>query len=201
MASRISRAYNRPALVVGSDGEGFLKGSGRSIEGVDLVEIFKECSQHIIQWGGHPLAIGLTIDENQLDDLRQTFNQVLQQKFPTGLPEPAVRIDAEITPADLDEALLNEIACLMPYGQGNPEPVFVMEGVKLASTSPLGTGHLRVNLDRGPYGPPLEGVAWGMADNAPPVGIPIDLVMRYHWHTWKGRRSRRITLVDWRHSA
>jgi single-stranded-DNA-specific exonuclease len=201
VASRISRKFNRPALVLGSDGDGMIKGSGRSIEGVALVEVLKDCNDHITQWGGHPMAIGLTTREDQLEELRTAFNNALQSNFPNGLPEPAIRIDALLDASDLNESLLEELSCLRPYGQGNPEPVFAVEGVSLANVVPLGKDHLRLNLVRGANNAPIDGVAWGMASNAPPVGVPVDLLIRYHWHTWKGRRSRRITLLDWRHHA
>jgi single-stranded-DNA-specific exonuclease len=201
VASRISRKYNRPALVLGSDGEGMIKGSGRSVEGVDLVEILKDCTSHITQWGGHPMAIGLTTSEDKIDDLRQAFNAALMAKFPKGLPEPVMHIDAVMDVSDLNEKLLEELNCLMPYGQGNPEPVFAIERATLANVTPLGADHLRFNLERGSGNVPIEGVAWGMAARTPPTKTPIELLVRYHWHSWRGRRSRRVTMLDWRPCA
>jgi len=198
VASRIARKFNRPALVLGSDSEGLLKGSGRSIDGVDLVNILQECTSHIVQWGGHPMAVGLTTEEGRIAELRQAFNEALKTQFPDGLPEPVLRIDASLDPADLTETLLGELDQLAPYGQGNPEPIFALEGVTLASVSALGQDHIRFNFFRPGGLEVIEGVAWNMAENAPPVGQPLKLAVRFHWHAWRGRRSARLTLLDWR---
>ena len=201
VASRIARKFNHPAIVLGSDGDGQLKGSGRSIEGVDLVEILKECSDHILQWGGHPMAVGLTTSEDKIDALREAFEQALERQFPEGLPEPVLRIDAFMQADELTEGLLEELNCLAPFGQGNPEPVLAVRGVTVGNISPLGTGHVRFSVERGYGMPPVDGVAWNMAGNPPPAGVPLDLAVRYHWQSWRGRRSQRVTLLDWRHSA
>ncbi|MEX0331064.1 MAG: single-stranded-DNA-specific exonuclease RecJ [Puniceicoccaceae bacterium] len=201
VASRIARKFNRPALVLGSDGDGLLKGSGRSIEGVDLVEILKGCTEHITQWGGHPMAVGLTAEADKIDALREAFDTALQKQFPEGLPEPVLKIDATMQADELTESLLEELSALAPYGQGNPEPILAVTGVSIGNISPLGTGHIRFNIERGYNMPPVDGVAWGMAENPPPTGMPVDLAVRYHWHTWRGRKSQRVTLLDWRHST
>lgn len=198
VASRISRKFNRPCLVLGADSDGQLKGSGRSIDGVDLVEVLKRCTGHILQWGGHPMAVGLTVEERNIDILREAFNASLAQQFPNGLPEPSIRIDAEIEVTDLTENLLADLESLEPYGQGNPEPVFSLKGVMLQNINPLGHEHFKFQLIRPGCAYPLDGVAWGLASRMPLAGVPVDIAIKYHWHSWRGRRSPRITLVDWR---
>ncbi len=201
VASRISRQFNRPALVLGSDADGQLKGSGRSIPGVDLVEVLKACTGEIVQWGGHPMAVGLTVSSNMIDSLRSSFNQSLDQLFPNGLPEPSIDIDVEVDPRDLTETFLDELDCLSPFGQGNPEPVFALRGVNLQNISLLGTSHFRFQMIQPGRSYPLDGVAWGLADKLPDEGRSVDLAVRYHWHSWRGRRSPRLTLIDWRYSG
>jgi single-stranded-DNA-specific exonuclease len=197
VASRLSRKFNRPALVLGSEADGQCKGSGRSVEGVNLVEILSECSAHISQWGGHPMAVGLTTSKDQLEQLRAAFNATLVRQFPDGLPGPALRIDTFIATADLTEGLLDELDRLAPFGQGNPEPVFGLAGVTLAGIGQLGKSHCRFQLLRDNGRAPLEGVAWN-PDNWPPAGQPLDIAVRFHWHDWRGDRSPRLTLLDWR---
>ena len=198
VASRLARKFNRPTLVLGSDSDGLLKGSGRSIDGINLVEILKLCTRHIVQWGGHPMAVGLTAGPGELEQLRQAFNESLQAQFPDGLPEPATSIDALARPEDLTETLLEELERLAPFGQGNPEPVFALEGAVLSSCGTMGQDHCRFSLMRGGRAAPMEGVAWNMAKRPPPVGVQLDLAARFHWHTYRGQRSPRLTLIDWR---
>lgn len=198
VASRISRKFNRPTLVLGADSDGQLKGSGRSIESVDLVQVLQSCESHIEQWGGHPMAVGLTIESSKVDDLRTAFEAAINNQFPNGLPEPALTIDAELTLDDLRVSLLSELDRLAPYGQGNPEPVFLLRQVQLASCSLLAKEHVRFSLYVPGSQAPMDGVAWNMAHNSPPTGDPIDMVVRFHWHSWRGRRNPRLTLLDWR---
>ena len=198
VASRIARKFNRPALVLGSDSEGLIKGSGRSIEGVNLVEVLQACSEHILQWGGHPMAVGLTIEAASIDPLRESFNRALRAHFPDGLPEPCLQIDACVQPADLTDGLLEELEAVSPFGQGNPEPVFALEQIHLNHLSSLGRDHLRFQISQPGSLVPIDGVAWNMVDSPPPLDRPVDLAVRYHWNSWRGNRSKRLTLVDWK---
>jgi len=198
VASRISRKFHRPALILGSDADGQLKGSGRSIEGVDLVEVLKQCSDSIVQWGGHPMAVGLSVESARVDELRAAFNQVLKNNFPEGLPESTIRIDAVVGCSDLTEQLLEELECLAPYGQGNPEPVFMLEQVTLQNVYPLGNSHFKFQMCRPGCPYPLEGVAWGLGHKKPEAGTSVDILAKYHWHAWRGRRGPRLTMLDWR---
>jgi single-stranded-DNA-specific exonuclease len=198
VASRLARKFNKPALVLGSESDGLLKGSGRSIAGVNLVEILGECADLLEQWGGHPMAVGLTASESKIDAFREAFKASLEKTFPEGLPEPFLSIDAEVGPADLTPRLLDEMEQLAPFGQGNPEPVFALRGVFIRNIGRLGKAHLRFQVDRAAAQSPVDCVGWNMADNVPPVGSPVDLAARFHWNVWRGDRSPRLTLMDWR---
>ncbi len=198
VASRISRKFNCPAIILGADSDGQLKGSGRSVDGVDLVEVLKHCSEHIVQWGGHPMAVGLTVESSQLEPLRDAFNQALKSIYPEGLPEQTIKVDVDLEVTDLTENLLRELESLAPYGQGNPEPLFCIRQAVLQNIQPLGTDHFRFQLIRPGNTYPLDGVAWGLASRMPVSASEIDIVVKYHWHTYRGRRSPRLTLLDWR---
>lgn len=198
VASRIARKFNSPAIIFGSDSDGQLKGSGRSVDGVDLVEVLKLCSDHIVQWGGHPMAVGLSIEAAQLESLRTAFNESLHRLHPDGLPEQTIRVDVDLESTDLTENLLGELESLAPFGQGNPEPLFCIKRVTLQNIQPLGKEHFRFQLIRPGSAYPLDGVAWGLASRMPIPGSEIDIVVRYHWHSFRGRRSPRLTLLDWR---
>lgn len=201
VASRLSRRYNKPTLVLGSEMDGILKGSGRSIEGVNLVDILAACAGHIEQWGGHPMAVGLKVQEANMDAVRAAFNAALERAYPDGLPERVLRIDADASPEELTPQLLDELDRFAPFGQGNPEPVFALKDVQLANTGTLGRGHLRFQIERAGRLGPLDCVGWGMADKAPRTGTRVDLAGRFHWNSWRGERQPRLTLVDWRLSA
>lgn len=201
VASRLVQKFHRPALVLGDDGAFSAKGSGRSIPGVDLVQVLGHCKHCLSKWGGHPMAVGLSIETTRIEEFRTAFNEAILGHVGGQLPERRLHIDAEIQAEDLTERLLNELELIAPFGQANPEPVFSLRGVHLRGLNTFGSGqHLRFQLDRGPS-LPITGVAWKAAANPPPADVPIDLAVRFHWNLWNGRRSPRLTLVDWKPTA
>lgn len=197
VASRLARKFNRPTLVLGTEADGCLKGSGRSVEGVNLVEVLATCSDHLLQWGGHPMAVGLSASEAALPALREAFNHALQTLFPEGLPEPELPIDLELSPADLNVRFLKELDQLAPFGQGNPEPVFALRKVNIEKVTRMGRDHCRFLLPRPAGRAPLDGVAWNVEGRPPPAHVPMDMAVKFEWNTFRGQRSPRVTLLDW----
>lgn len=199
VASRVSQHFHRPALILGSE-DGRAKGSGRSINGINLVEALKTCAGHLDKWGGHPMAVGLTAQAEQLDILRSAFCLAVLEQVQGVLPEKSIHIDDWVRPSVLTGQFLDELGHLAPYGMGNPEPILAVKGAILRFVQTFGKGHVRFQLERGPddY---VSGMAWRAAENAPPEGQPIDLAFRFHWNLWRGRKDPRLTLVDWRHGT
>ncbi len=198
VASRLVQRFHRPTLVLGDESDVLAKGSGRSISGVDLVQVLAGCSPHLSRWGGHPMAVGVSVECNRIDRLREAFNNAILAHVGGSLPEKVLHLDLVLEPDDLNERLLAELEQLAPFGQANAEPVFALKGVRLRDVGPFGRGeHLRFQLDRSPA-VPLSGVAWKAAGTPPPAHTPIDIAVRFNWNLWNGRRSPRLTLVDWK---
>jgi single-stranded-DNA-specific exonuclease len=198
VASRIANRFHRPTLVLGREGDE-VKGSGRSVDGVDLVDILKCCEGHLAKWGGHPMAVGFSLVEQQVEGLRKAFCDQLAAQYSRGLPEKQMKIDCWVQPEQLNETLLKELSSMEPFGQQNPEPVFALRNVRLNNPGTFGNGHMRFQLATG-NGQPISGVAWGRAGDLenPQLRSAIDLAFRFHWNNWNGRKSARLTLVDWR---
>lgn len=197
VASRLARKFNRPAIVFGQDNEGALKGSGRSIQGIDLVEVLKAAATHLDQWGGHPMAVGLSIQPAVIKRFREDFNSALQQLFPEGVPNKSLRIDLPIRTRSLTTALLQDLDRMAPFGQGNPEPVFAIKVPALTGLSSMGKNHLRCRVALPHESAPVDLVAWNAADHPPPENTPLELAVRFGWNLWRGSRSPRLTLLDW----
>lgn len=204
VASRVSRLYNRPCIVLGNDGSA-IKGSGRSVSGVDLVTVLKDCQAYLENWGGHPMAVGISVLPDQLESFTQAFDQSIQKHYPGGIAEPELEIATWIDLFAIDE-LLSDLSKLQPFGQENPEPVFGLKGVILKSPptsfgkAQLGKTHKKFVLtheaqrDR-----EVEGIAWN-AEALPEPNQPVDLAVRIESHTWNNKKSLRVILVDWRES-
>ena len=197
VAGRVSRKYNRPCVVLGNEGE-MAKGSGRSVNGVNLVEVLGTCSEHLDSWGGHPMAVGVSLNKVNLDVFRTGFAAAVRAAAGGDLIEPILTIAAWITLDGVRETIMDELESLQPFGQGNPEPVFGVRGVVLRQRPDVFKQiHFRFNLEDS-KGRRLSGVAWKMADRLPPVGVPLDFAVELAWNHFNDRKLLQLELIDWR---
>lgn len=150
VASRLMRKYHRPAFVVAIDERGVGKGSGRSVEGVSLVEAIRAGEEFLIAGGGHHMAAGISVHEEQLTAFRECFGRfVLEKSKPEDL-EPKLHIDGVLGLGDLDLDFLYQYERLQPFGSGNPVPVFVARDVWLSEAPRnLKNNHLKLWLRQG----------------------------------------------------
>jgi len=197
VASRVSRRFHKPAVILGAEADQ-AKGSGRSVEGANLVEAFQCCADLLGHWGGHPMAAGVSLDATNVPAFAERFVSALDELYPDGLPEASMDIAAWLDPADLSEELLGELDRMHPFGQANPEPVFGMKGVVFETApQPFGDGNFRFRLPAGGHGRSVSGVAWRM-DSVPQAGVPVDMTFRFAWNYWRNSRYPQITVVDWK---
>ena len=132
VASRISRKYHRPAIVIGFDANGIGKGSGRSIEGLNLVEALNRCSGALQKFGGHEMAAGLTMEEKDIDLLSKAFRYAARELLSDEDLSAAanLRIDHELAFSELNGDFLHWHEMLQPFGNGNPTPLFFAREVE-----------------------------------------------------------------------
>ena len=198
VASRISRRFHKPCVVLGAEGE-IAKGSGRSVANVNLVEVFECCTALLECWGGHPMAAGVSLKASDVSAFTQRYLETLQSLYPDGLAEPSLELSAWLDVDDLNEALLQDLDCLHPFGQENREPVFGLKGIVLnEAPQSFGENHFRFYLSDSKGGS-IAGVAWQMPE-IPEAGKPIDLTVRFARNYWRNRCTPQATLVDWKHS-
>ncbi len=200
VAGRISRKHNVPTIVLGED-NGFAKGSGRSVPGVNLVEVLGECSELLESWGGHPMATGVSLEEANVKEFQRAFDVAVKHALEGDRYEPSIEIAAFISPDEICQNFMDTVEMMLPFGQGNPEPVFGMRGIHLAQCPELfGTDHFRFCI-RGKNGNFLSGVAWKKADNVPPSDRAIDLAVKLNWNIFNGRKALQLELLDWKLSS
>jgi single-stranded-DNA-specific exonuclease len=204
VSSRIARNYHIPVIVLGSEG-GYARGSGRSIEEIDINEALSHCSEFLESWGGHPMAAGLSLRPENLEGFREAFaeavsKQIANHATPIQSPEH-LEVDAWIEASDITFQFMSELKLLGPFGVNNPEPVWGMNGALLASkVSRFGTDNFKfwVNLNGVDYD--LMCLGWGFPSRVPESRNPLDLVFSLKWHEWKGRGYPQATVLDWRYS-
>ena len=200
VAGRVTRKYNRPCIVLGNDGE-LAKGSGRSVDGVNLVEVLGTCCEHLENWGGHPMAVGVSLAKDHLDEFRMQFAEAVRQHVGGSIAAQRLAISAWLLPEQIRDTLMDELESLHPFGQGNPEPIFGLRGVVLRHPPEVFKEyHFRLGFEDG-RGRRLHGVAWKMAHRLPPVGVPLDLAVELAWNYFNDRKLLQFELVDWRLSS
>jgi single-stranded-DNA-specific exonuclease len=200
VAGRISRQYNRPCIVLGNEGD-MAKGSGRSVDGLNLVDILAGCNEELASWGGHPMAVGVSLPKAHIDGFRAHFAQAVARSAGGGIADAKLSISAWLKPEQVTEELMGELDVLHPYGQGNPEPVFGLRGIVLRRRPEVFKArHFRFWVDDG-RGRGISGVAWKMADRIPPIGVPFDMAVELNWNFFNDRRILQVELIDWRKAS
>jgi single-stranded-DNA-specific exonuclease len=147
VASRISRKYFRPTIIIGFDETGAGKGSGRSIEGCSLVAALNECASALEKFGGHEMAAGLSLREEKLGEFRERFHAAACAQLSEEALMQQLHLDAEIALRDVSFDLLHWHEMLQPFGSENPQPLFVSCGVEPAlPPRAIGERHLGLKL-------------------------------------------------------
>jgi len=197
VAGRVSRKYNRPCVVLGNEGE-MAKGSGRSVDGINLVEVLGTCCEHLSNWGGHPMAVGIALPKEHIETFRAQFSEAVRRYVGGDIAEQELALSAWLPVEHIRERLMDELESLHPFGQANPEPIFGIHGVVLQqSPDVFKEQHFRFWFDDA-RGRRLHGVAWKMAHRLPPVGVPLDFAVELTWNFFNDRKLLQLELVDWR---
>ena len=163
IAGRIREKYHKPAFVL-TKGEKSAKGSGRSIESYSMYEELVKCADLMIQFGGHPMAAGLSIEEENIEKFRRKLNENctlteedLRSKIVIDVPMPVSYITKE---------LVEQISLLEPFGKGNIKPIFAQKGLRVLDSSVIGKNKNVVKLKLlDPQGVTIEGIYFGDAED------------------------------------
>lgn len=152
VASRLVRKYHRPTIVSGFDEEGAGKGSGRSIAGLSLVQALTQCAGRLEKFGGHEMAAGLTIREENFASFAEDFRKTARAMLTDEALEARLDLDQELALADLKSDLLEWYELLEPFGSGNAQPTFFVRGVEPAvAPRVLKEKHLALRLRQKNY--------------------------------------------------
>ena len=197
VASRIVDLYHRPTILIAlQDGSG--KGSGRSIPSFHLHDALKSCSEHLLKFGGHKYAAGLSIDESTLEAFVEQFDSVADGLLSPEDLKPQLMIDAELAPEEITLGTAELIASLGPFGMGNPTPVFAVRGALVEDRRVLKERHLKLRLDCG--GARFDAIGFNMAGTGSHDGM-VDAAFSLDVNSWNGRKSVQLKLKDIREAG
>ena len=205
VASRITEKYTRPAILVSFEGnepgsnspDDVGKGSGRSIKGMNLVDALCHCSDHLVKFGGHELAAGLSVTRGELDTFRRLINEYALANLTDKDMVQTVEADCELEFTDVNIALAKGIQFLEPFGVSNPIPNFILRGVSVNEISGISDSkHSRIILGNGRYT-----ITAMYFSNSPSslgiyVGDKVDVLFNLDINEWGGRESVQLIIRD-----
>jgi len=200
VASRLIEHYYRPTIVLTQSGE-FAAGSARSVPGFNLYEAVHACKEHLLGYGGHFAAAGMTLELNQVDALRKKFEEIVCSSI---LPEqliPEIIIDAEIYFKDITWPFYNILCQMEPFGPDNLRPVFITKHVSDSGYSKIvKEQHIRFSLRQDNI--TFTGIGFGMAEkfNLLQGKQPVDIVFKIDVNEWNGEKSLQLRVIDLRSS-
>lgn len=145
VSSKVTEMYYKPSILICFEGEEG-KGSGRSIQGFDLHEALTKCPNHIDRFGGHSMAIGITIKKSEFESFKNDVEQYVESSNIDDLV-PIIKIDKEITIEDMNIETVKDLKALEPYGEANKMPIFIYKNLKIDSIRALSEGkHIKLTL-------------------------------------------------------
>lgn len=201
VASRITEKYGRPSIIISFDDD-MGKGSGRSVKGMNLVEALCHCSEHLVKYGGHELAAGLTIKREDLDAFKQKLNEYAVMCLGGNEPEAVLDLDCELSPFEITLRQAEELELLEPCGVSNPTPSFYCPKLTVSETIPMGQGrHTKLILEGEDR--KLTAVHFGCSPSElgfSPSDV-VDIAFRLGINEFRGVRSEQILIRDMRLNA
>ncbi len=197
VASRIVEETGRPAVLIALDADRHGKGSGRSIAAFDLHAALGSCAGHLVRFGGHRSAAGVTIERDHVAGFASAFNEVARALLTPEDLVPELRIDIELPLGEATGELEALLRHFEPFGIGNATPVLVSRGVRIASRPRVLKGDgLKVTLEQD--GAAIDAIGWGMGWQAPSLGegTMVDVAYRLERDDYRGEQTLQARLAD-----
>ncbi len=191
VASKSVDRWFKPTAVFTSSSDGFLKGSARSISGINIYDIFSEFRDLFEDFGGHDMAAGMSLRSERIGTFETLFEEGVRKSCPN--PETLIQcldVDLEVKASDLGLRVVNEISMMEPFGIDNPAPLF-FSSAKVFNKWVLKDKHLKLKLDNG-----IDAIGFNMAELADSIGPKVDMVFRPSINEWNGNKQLQYVLSD-----
>lgn len=199
VAARITDLYGKPSIVISSGGEE-AKGSGRSVEGFSLFDAICSCEQLMIKYGGHPMAAGISLLSENIEQLRININEYAKAVC-NEMPAQTIKLDCKLNPASLSVEMADSLLMLEPFGSDNPYPLFGLYNMKIEKITPVGGGgHLRINCARN--GTAVTVMCFGTTeeDFAYQQGDMVDMAVSLEAREFRAVRQLTVQVKDIKYS-
>lgn len=194
VASRVIEHHYRPTVLL-TESEGKLVGSARSVSGFDLYAAIEASAEHVIQFGGHKYAAGLTMKKEAFPAFCKKFDQVVEQSITEDQKMPSLHLDLEIGFAEIDAKLIRILREMEPFGPGNKRPVFLSRKVLVRHARIIKEDHVKLVLEQ--EGRSFEAIGFGLAAKwLSHQAQYVDLAFQPVFNTWKQEVKINLRLKD-----
>lgn len=196
VSSKITEMYFKPSILLSFEEDGIGTGSGRSIPGFDLHEALTKCLGSVEKFGGHSMAVGLTVKREKFEEFKKEFEQIATKSNVSEII-PVINIDAKIDFSAINKDMVESLKQLEPFGEGNKMPVFVFKNLKIDSIRALSEGkHLKLTLKEGST--VVNAIGFNIGDLADEyrIGDKIDVVGVLEVNNFNGVESLQINIKD-----
>lgn len=198
-AARLVDRFSKPAIVISISDDGVCRGSCRSVEGLSMYSALSYCSDLLVQFGGHRMAAGFSIKEENIEAFRIKINEYARS---VGDIYPTLNIDCRLNPANISTEITDSLALLEPFGAENPTPVFGLFQMTVAGVKSMGGGkHIKVSLVRDRV---TVNASWfGKTPAQFPfiVGDTVDAAVKIENNEYMGRRTAAVYIKEMRPSG
>lgn len=195
VSSKITELYFKPSILLCYEGD-ISKGSGRSIPGFDLHEALMRCQDTIERFGGHAMAIGITVKRDKFKEFSEQFEEIAK-KAKVDEINPIINIDGKINLSEINKEIVESLKQLEPFGEGNKTPIFVFKNLKIDSIRALSEGkHIKMTLKEENTIINAIGFNLGNLANDYRIGDKIDVVGTLEINSFNGVDSLQINIKD-----
>ncbi len=195
VASRITEKFFKPTILICIEDD-IGKGSGRSVPGFDLHEALAQSSKYLEKYGGHEMAVGLSLKKENIQEFKNHFEEYAKSKGVKDIV-PIINVDSEITKKDINKATVEQIKLLEPFGEQNKQPLLIYKNLKIASIRALSEGkHLKLMLkDENEI---INAIGFNLGDLSEEylIGDKVDVVGTLEINAYNGQEQIQINLKD-----
>ncbi len=199
VAGKIANSLNKPVILL-TEFQGKYHGSGRSVDGLDITEVLGHFDKYLESYGGHSGACGLSVKKEDVDIFAEKMSNFLEEKLKDVVLRPVINVDVVIDFIKIDDRLVEEIEKLEPFGQGNPEPIFMTKNAVVERIDSVGSNgkHIRVFLKQKDVS--RKFIGFNIKDSFEALNIKegdrVDVLYTVGFNIWRGNREIQLTIKD-----